>query len=607
MQFRFDIQGLRALAVIFVFIFHMNHALLPGGFLGVDIFFVLSGYLISGIVLKQINNKEFSFINFYQSRFKRILPAYYFLLFSVSIAVVFIYFNQDVKFFRKGLFYSVLFNSNNYFASLDTYFGAQNSENPLLHTWTLAVEMQFYFILPILLWIFRKKALVWVIVLLTIASVVYAQMQIVYAKQVVSTYYSLPARSGEFFLGVLILLYQQKNKISLKWQNILSVIGILLVVVPLFLYSEKTIFPGITAMIPCLGTGLLLLTYESQINKFLSHKSFVFIGKLSYSIYLWHWPFMALYRYKNAQYEIPFADGVILTVLILLFSCFSYYFVEEFWRRKKNKYFWMGAVGITAVLAGFVLLIVPVNEKLGTTPAYYSSSSVMGFESHGKYFEKVETLGDVNAKNNILMLGDSHGLVMKPFLNYIGSRNNFSITTITNDTYPPVPGIDEIQFVENSNYLLYKKLADIAAKEIEKHDYIVIIKSWKLEFPYFNSALEKLIRQYPEKGFLILSDFPTLNKNPIRVNGGAFRNRSKNAEFMTFLAEIPQNVQKELKSLPNAQILDLTDSKVFKDIPYFNDTVMYYDENHLNQFGSEKYAKEAETKFTEALKQFKLN
>src|SRR5690606_5617020 len=111
MQFRLDIQGLRALAVLFVFIFHYHHSYLSGGFLGVDIFFVISGFLISGIVLSKMEKNEFSFIDFYQSRFKRIVPAYYFLLLVVSIVVIFIYFNQDVKFYRASLFYSTLFNS----------------------------------------------------------------------------------------------------------------------------------------------------------------------------------------------------------------------------------------------------------------------------------------------------------------------------------------------------------------------------------------------------------------------------------------------------------------------------------------------------------------
>lgn len=604
MKFRQDIQGLRALAVLSVFIFHLNHNFLSGGFLGVDIFFVISGFLISGIILNKIDKKEFSFIDFYQSRFKRIVPAYYFLLIVVSVAVLFIYFNQDVKFFRKGLFYSAIFNSNNYFSTLDTYFGAQNSENPLLHTWTLAVEMQFYLILPILLWVFRKKTLVWVILLLTILSLIYAQIQIVHQKQVVAMYYSLPARSCEFFIGVLAQIFicrKQTNKISKNLQNVLSTIGLLLILVSFFVFNEKTLFPGFSAMIPCIGTGFLLISYDSLVNKVLSNKFFVFIGQISYSVYLWHWPFMALYRYYYSQYEIPLIHGIIMTVLIFGFSCFSYYFVEEFWRKKSNKFFWIGAIPALGVIALFVISMVSVNEKMGVTPAEFSSSTVMGLESHGKYFENVELIGDIKSKDKILMLGDSHGLVMKPFLNYIGSRNNFTVATITNDTYPPVPGINKAQFTEQSNYHLYEKLATIAEKEIEKHKVIIIIKSWKLDFPYFNEALEKIIEKHPDKYFLVLSDFPVLNKNPIRINRGAIRDKSRNTKFKSFIAKIPDDVQNNLKTSPNAFLLDLTDSKVFDNAPYWNDTVIYYDENHLNKFGSEKYAEESEGEFIQAL------
>lgn len=153
MEFRKDIQGLRAIAVLFVFIFHINSSWLPGGFIGVDIFFVISGFLISSIILHKLDNNRFSFKDFYISRIKRIVPAYYFLLLIVAFFGVFFFMTSDINVFRKSFFWSLLFNSNHYFTSLDTYFGASSSENPLLHTWTLAVEMKFYLFLPILLFL----------------------------------------------------------------------------------------------------------------------------------------------------------------------------------------------------------------------------------------------------------------------------------------------------------------------------------------------------------------------------------------------------------------------------------------------------------------------
>lgn len=602
MNFRLDIQGLRAVAVLAVFIFHLNQAYLPGGFLGVDIFFVISGFLISGIIINKIDKKSFSFIDFYKSRIKRIVPAYLVLLIIVAIAVTFIYFNQDVKFFRKALFNASIFNSNNYFASLDTYFGAQNSENPLLHTWTLAVEMQFYLILPLILFFIPRKWLGFFIVLLILLSLMYTHYQISFGKQVVAMYYSLLSRSSEFLLGTLVQLFLMKKKnINISTQTFLSVLGLLMVLIPMFIYDEKTTFPGVLALIPCAGTGMLLISKDSYINQFLSTKIPVFIGALSYSIYLWHWPFMALYRYYHSQYEIPLMDGLLMTILIFAFSYASYYLIEEKFRIKSIKQIAISSVAAYLFLAFMVLMSVKINEKMGSTPAYFSSSNAMGFTSHGKYFKRFEVLGNPESTNKILVIGDSHGLVMKPFLNEIGKKNDFAFSIVTNDTYPPIPNISEKEFHNQSNFELYENLALKSEKEIEKFDTIFILKAWGIPLPHFNEALLNLTKRYPQKIFYLFEDYPTLNKNPIRVNRGELKTK-KNVKFEKIYAKIPENILKELKSSPNVKVMDLTKIKLFEDAPYYKDTVIYYDEKHLNVFGSIKYAKFSEEIFLKKLR-----
>lgn len=604
MPFRLDIQGLRALAVLAVFFFHLDHRIMPGGFIGVDIFFVVSGFLISGILLKNKEKNEFSFLKFYQSRFKRILPAYYVLLVVVAIATIFIYLNQDIKVFRKTLLWSSLFNSNNYFATLDTYFGAKNSENPLLHTWTLAVEMQFYFILPLFIWLFRKSKFIWITAIILISSIIYTHFQISLKKEIVGMYYSLFARSSEFLIGVLFqifILYKTKE-INKKSQNLLAFVALPLIIIPIFVYNESTLFPGIMAIIPCIGTGMLLITKDSLINRFLSNKTFVFIGQLSYSIYLWHWPFMALHRYYYSQYEIPVGHAIILSILIFISSYISYYFVEEIWRKKSNKLFWMTSISTLGLIAVLILTSVTINEKTGTLDPVFSTSKVMGFDSHGKYFKELEVLGNKSAQDTIFMLGDSHGLVMKPFINYIGSRNNFAVTTLTNDTYAPIPNVNEKEFRENSTYTLYQSVSKIAAKEIEKRKIILVVKSWGRDLPYLNGGLVQLIRNNPEKKFIILEDFPSLDKNPIRVNRGIIRNKSISDTIEVSKRKIPEKWAKIFNELPNATILDLTEVELFDDIPYYNDTVFYYDQDHLNKFGSEKYGKLAEKRFMETFR-----
>ena len=169
MQYRYDIQGLRGVAVLLVFFFHLNANLLSGGFVGVDVFFVISGYLISGIILHKKEQNKFQFVDFYISRFKRLLPAYLVFLLVTFLAATLLYLPSDIIGVRNGVFWSSIFYSNKYLSTLDTYFGMSSQENPLLHTWTLAIEMQFYFLLPILLFFIKnKKLLNYVIFLITI-------------------------------------------------------------------------------------------------------------------------------------------------------------------------------------------------------------------------------------------------------------------------------------------------------------------------------------------------------------------------------------------------------------------------------------------------------
>lgn len=182
MQFRLDIQGFRALAFLLVFFFHLNSNWLPGGFLGVDLFFVISGFLITTIILNDIDKNKFSFLSFYEKRVKRIAPAYFALLIAVAIIAPFFFLYTDLGTLKGTLLRSSLFISNLAFQSGNSYFGAQLSENPLLHTWSLAIEMQFYLILPFILYFFRKR-IIWILIFIAITISIYTTYQIVVLDQ----------------------------------------------------------------------------------------------------------------------------------------------------------------------------------------------------------------------------------------------------------------------------------------------------------------------------------------------------------------------------------------------------------------------------------------
>src|SRR5690606_23006763 len=206
MQFRNDIQGLRALAFLLVFIFHLNSSWLPGGFIGVDMFFVISGYLITSILMHQKAKGTFSFLTFYEKRIKRIVPAHFIMLIFVLISIYFVYLYYDIKTLRGSIVGSALFISNIVFARGQSYFGVGLNDNPLLHTWSLSIEMQFYFILPLIIIFIKNKYLPYVMGGLIILLTGYGTYEMVVNHATSSMYFSLLARMPEFFVGSLLSL-----------------------------------------------------------------------------------------------------------------------------------------------------------------------------------------------------------------------------------------------------------------------------------------------------------------------------------------------------------------------------------------------------------------
>lgn len=595
MEYRKDIQGLRAIAVLFVFIFHLNPKWLPGGFVGVDIFFVISGFLISSIILSKLKNNTFSFFNFYKSRIKRIAPAYYFLLIILTIAGIFVFVSSDIYAFRKSLFWSTIFNSNYYFSTLDTYFGAENSENPFLHTWTLAIEMQFYLFLPLLLVFIKRKWLLPFISILTIALFVYGSFNIFNGNKNIM-YFSLLARTPEFLIGVLCSLMSHKFRLSRYVSLSLSVLGISLLLYSAFFINDTSYFPGILAIIPCFGSAFLILNSENQISTFLSNKVLYFIGNLSYSLYLWHWPIMAFFRYYYNTHEFTWIQCIVIILMTFSFSLFSYYFIETYIRKKEGFNFWSTLALFIGINIFTIFIIIPITKKITNIPITYTTP-VFGMNSHGFTFKNIEIFGDtLDVNNKILLLGDSHALCMKPYLDYMGTKFHFGFKTITNDRYPTIPNLPKEDFTEERYYKLYCNLMRYANKEISESD--VIILQYKFEGDKLMAPIKELIENLrSNQKFILISDFPSIDKHPIRVNRGIVKNKLRNNNYKIQYAYPPTRIIDFMKSRSNCYYLDLSHSKAFNDIPFYNDTVIYYDKGHLNLYGSKIYAKETEKEF----------
>ena len=299
-RYRPDIDGLRAVAILSVVACHIQLHFFGGGYVGVDVFFVISGFLIGGILLREIaQNGSVSYRKFYEHRIRRIIPALFVMLAALSAAAYLVLLPKDLIEVAPMGIATLLFSGNIVLARSSGYFGPQAADNLLLHTWSLGVEEQFYIILPPLL-VFLKGArgsLPMGPLLAGIAALSFAISVPASYLRPVGAFYLLPTRLWELLAGTLVFLYgSHLGKLSSRMQNILAGTGLALILLPLPLYGSATVFPGLAAVIPVIGAVLIIGTSNTWIHQLLSLRVLVFVGKISYSLYLWHWPLVVLNR-----------------------------------------------------------------------------------------------------------------------------------------------------------------------------------------------------------------------------------------------------------------------------------------------------------------------
>jgi peptidoglycan/LPS O-acetylase OafA/YrhL len=334
--YRADIDGLRAIAVLAVIFFHINKQLMPGGFVGVDVFFVISGFLITRHIFNDLGRGTFSFLQFYCRRIKRIAPAMLVVLAVTLLAAQFLLLPEDAKIAAKSGVWSVASMANVYFWLFQdsSYFAASSSELPLLHLWSLGVEEQFYLVWPVLAWcvfsLRRRTLLIWLSIS---AAASFGLAESVFALDPSFTYYMLPARAGEFLVGVVAAILVESGitrRIGAHFATPITALGALLLTASLLFLSEGKIFPGLLAIPPTVGTGLIILGGTVRFNgisRLLSFKALTWVGAISYSAYLWHWPLLAFFRYGYGDPGV--LAGALLFSLTILLAWLTYRYVEQ--------------------------------------------------------------------------------------------------------------------------------------------------------------------------------------------------------------------------------------------------------------------------------------
>lgn len=434
MNYRADIDGLRSLAVLPVVAFHMYlSGVVPGGFVGVDIFFVISGFLISNIIYEEISLNKFHVLEFYKRRIKRIFPALYVVYAFCLFSSVILGFPEEAKSLGLSVVASIFFVSNILFYYTSDYFDDSIHNNPLLHTWSLSVEEQFYVLFPILILSiaplqFRVK--ITIITLIAIFSLIASEMAV--RANLSGAFYLVQYRSWELLLGSILAISKPALPRQRWVTEAIGLGGIFLILASVFLITENMPFPGITAVPPCLGA--LALIYSGRDGntiaaRILSFSVFRFFGLISYSLYLWHWPIFVFSKQLNLalpKWQILIA---ILPVSIII-ATFSWRYIERPFRVTQASTGKIIAYGIAAMAAMTFISVLampinnlihgPLNPVIEKTLQYESyARSYPAFTGKGPCFlsnegdefinyPKENCLSIDSSRRNILLIGDSH-------------------------------------------------------------------------------------------------------------------------------------------------------------------------------------------------------
>ena len=452
LRYRPDIDGLRAVAVLLVVFDHLRTRV-TGGYIGVDVFFVISGYLISAHILSQVNAGRFSVVDFYERRVRRIFPALLVMLLITSVlAWKFLLPVETVDFARSQL--AALFSVSNFlFWSQAGYFDAPSSLKPLLHTWSLGVEEQFYVFFPLFILLIRRwlprwlKPAIWAV---AAVSFVLACIWVRYAPS--AAFFWSPLRAWELLIGTLASQSDPPKLRTPLQRNLAATMGLALVVVPAFLFTARTPFPGLAALPACLGTALLIAAGEtgtSLVGGALSFGPLVLIGLISYSFYLWHWPIIVFWNRGRMLADDAALDPrakLILFSISLVVATVSWLLVETPFRKgrlrpNRSVLFLENGIGAAAVLALGVVML-----KTHGLPSRYSPQSVeiMSYgsgdpaaawrenlcfltpDSSFQEFQPGTCLASAAGRPQVLLLGDSLAAQLYPGLTHVFPELNIS-------------------------------------------------------------------------------------------------------------------------------------------------------------------------------------
>jgi peptidoglycan/LPS O-acetylase OafA/YrhL len=609
MTYRPDIDGLRAIAVLAVILFHAGFDTFSGGFVGVDIFFVISGYLITNILAKEIERNEFSLVNFYERRARRILPALFLVMICcIPIALAWMHPIQ-LKDFAQSLVAVNLFASNILFFLESDYFGADAEEKPLLHTWSLAVEEQYYIVFPVVLlisWRYGKKKSLIVVAFLAFISFLMSEWGWRYYE--IANFYLAPFRIWELLTGSIAAL--AIGKIANKNNDLLVASGLVGIILPIFLYSDHTPFPSFYALAPVIGTFIIIVYggTHSKISQALSLKPIVFVGLISYSAYLWHQPLFAFARVIMMSEPSKLAMFG-LSVLSLLLAVTSWKYIETPFRSKQKyprKHIFilsllfitvLSSIGVVGhVTNGYRFLMssdytsrVELLERLSLERISKIGSGTCHFNGKGPYTDidkfienwdcKIQNFGKSD-QLKIAVYGDSHSADKAIALR----ENGISVTQIGGASCPLI--LNTLTTPSHCTKIFNRFIEEVNSRE---YDYVFLANRF-IDNEINAEYLQKIVNFWAAFNLkvVIFTGMPEFHKFE-----QVYAKSIISATQMDYDKDLHENMEgafESLKALPNVNIVNtkkifcaLTESRCQ---PILKDTPLLVDYGNLSVEGS---------------------
>lgn len=472
MNYRREVDGLRALAVLPVILFHAQFSIFSGGFVGVDVFFVISGYLITTIILNEKRAGTFTLVNFWERRARRILPALFVVMLTcLPFAWAWLP-PQDMKSFSQSLVAVSIYASNILFWLTSGYFETSAELKPLLHTWSLAVEEQFYLFFPIFLmltWQLGQRLILVLLGILGVSSLIAAQIGSV--TQPDASFYLLPTRGWELLIGSLIAFHYTNPK---KWipskiiNELGGLIGLILLIYSIFVFDKQTPFPSLHTLAPTIGAAFIILfsSENTCIGRLLGHKIFVGIGLISYSAYLWHQPLFAFIRHRTIN-EPTQITMIALAILALALAYLTWKYIEAPFRSKKRftrkQIFMLSILGSLFFIAigAFGHMTKGFQNRVDKTAMALSSINMTIFEQQVKdCWQRLDsapnirsacTMGVKEKAPSFALIGDSHAGALLYETTVFSQSMNISGVNYSYKNCSPLKDIKPIPFTDNDN------------------------------------------------------------------------------------------------------------------------------------------------------------